>query len=439
MKSVWNKLQHAPRFKEEIQMWVAEGIITDVQAQELIRRYGLDAPPAWYRQSGWLLRGLGLLIVAAGILLLIAENWQHVPLAVQMMIGLLPLVLSYAVAWREYSMGRVQQAELAMLFATLLVGVNIWLQAQIFHIAAYYPDGILWWIISALPIIVWFQNKILHFLFTFLATIWLGIQFEYEQFSWWAFVVVGVLCYIEHVKPNTWTLVACVALSLWFLIGLMIYEARHFEHASMSHSAVVVMFASCFAMLFLLLFQLIKSRYSEHTALLFEGITTLFMAWLFYIFTFKAPLADLMRSSVLQSPPITVWAMLVMVLLMISSAIKRNKGLLPYVAAYLLIVLVCLLPYLSGKHENNSLYIYELLMNTGFVLFAITIIIIAIVITKRKGAFISGVFFLMTWILGRYVVLVEDYLTTAILFILFGGGIYYLSSWWDKRLGSAHR
>jgi uncharacterized membrane protein len=440
MKTLWNKLQHAPRFKEEIEMWVAEGIISEPQAQELVRRYELNVPPPWYMQSGWLLRGIGLLIVAAGILLLIAENWQHFPIPVQMLIGLLPLVASYVVAWREQSLGRMQQAELAMLFGTLLLGVNIWLQAQIFHISSYYPDGLLWWIIGALPVIFWFQNKILHFLFAVLACVWLGVQFEYEQFSLWAILIVGLLCYMEYLKPNVWTLAACIALGIWFFIGLLIYEVHHFKQSNWGESNIVVMFAASYPMLFLLIFQWIKSQYSERAAWLLETLAMLFVAGLFFVLTFEGPLQDLVRSSAGASLPVTLWGLTAAVFVLAVLIVVKNKGLLLYVSAFALILINCIIPsFTLSNAEGRTISVdtYMILMNIGFVLFAGAHILMAIAVTKQKGTFMSGIFFLMVWLLGRYIALVEDYVTTAVIFIAFGAGIYYLSSWWDKRLNAA--
>ncbi|WP_448519225.1 DUF2157 domain-containing protein [Rhodoflexus sp.] len=440
MKPLWSKLQHAPRFKEEIDTWVAEGIIGESQAQELIRRYELDVPPPWYMQSGWLLRGIGLLVVAAGILLLIAENWQHFPVPVQMAVGLLPLAASYAVAWREQSLGRMRQAELAMLFGSLLLGVNIWLQAQIFHISAYYPDGILWWIIGALPVIFWFQNKILHFFFTVLACVWLGVQFEYEQFSLWAALIVGLLFYMEYLKPNGWTLVACIALGLWFFLGLLIYEARHFKQNSWGEPHVAAIFTAAFPMLFLLVFQRIKSRYGERAAWLLESAAMIFMAGFFFLLTFESSLKDLVRSSAGASLPFTIWGLIAAVLILSAFIAPKNKALPPYVAAFVLALAPCLIPMLTlteNEGQTTSADAYMLLMNIGFVLFAVAHILMAIAVTKQKGTFMSGIFYLMVWLLGRYLALVEDYVTTAIIFIAFGASIYYLSSWWDKRLNAA--
>jgi len=440
MKPLWNKLQHMPRFKEEINTWVAEGIISELQAQELIRRYELDVPPPWYMQSGWLLRGIGLLVVAAGILLLVAENWQHLPVFAQMMIALLPLVASYAVAWRVHVLGKRRQTELAMLFGTLLLGINIWLQAQIFHMSAYYPDGILWWIIGALPVIFWFQNKILHFFFTVLACAWLGVQFEYEQFSLWAVLVVGLLLYMEYLKPNTWTLVACIALWLWFLMGLLIYEVRYYKQTYWGEFNILAMFFAAFLLLFLLVFQQIKARYSERAARLLESVAMIFMAVFFFFLTFEPPLKDLVRSSAGASLPFTIWGLTAAVFVLIVLLTPKNKALLPYVAAFVLVLMPCLIPMftmIENERQTISADAYMLLMNIGFVLFAIAHILMAIAVTKQKGTFMSGIFYLMVWLLGRYLALVEDYVTTAIIFIAFGAGIYYLSSWWDKRLNRA--
>lgn len=440
MKPLWNKLQHAPRFKEEIDLWLTEGIITEAQAQELIRRYGLDLPPPWYMQSGRLLRGIGLAVAATGFLLLIAENWQHLPIFLQIMTGLLPLAASYAIAWHGHIKSRAQQPESAMLFGTLLLGVNIWLQAQIFHISTYYPDGLLWWIIGALPVIFWFRNKILHFLFTALASVWLGLQLEYEQFSLWAVPIVGLLLYMEYLKPNAWTLLACIVSVIWFFAGLLTYERYYFNRANLLDTDTAVMFAAACCILFLVIFQKIKHHYGERTAWLLESSAMLFFAALFFTLNFKAPLQDFVRSAAATPLPLTVWVMIIAAVVLFGFNIKQNKGVLFYVGAFVLMLISCIAsPLTFSKQDEYFTDFYFILMNAGFVLFAMAHILSAVVVTGRKGTFMSGVFFLTVWLLGRYVALSEDYLITAIMFIGFGAVIYYLSSWWDKRLNRSNR
>ncbi|MCS7074387.1 MAG: DUF2157 domain-containing protein, partial [Bacteroidia bacterium] len=63
--------------------------------------------------------------------------------------------------------------EVSVLASNLLLGVNIFLLAQIFHISAYYPDGILWWIIGMIPGSLLLKSVIQTMIIQSVALIWL--------------------------------------------------------------------------------------------------------------------------------------------------------------------------------------------------------------------------------------------------------------------------
>ncbi|MCS6968553.1 MAG: DUF2157 domain-containing protein [Cytophagales bacterium] len=435
MNRRWERLQRMPRFREEIQTWVEEGIISSQQAEQLIQRYELDTPAPWYMQSGWLLRGVGLLVIATGMLMLIAHHWKDFSTVWKAIIALLPLLASYAVALYANLRRHVRLAELAMFFATLLLGMNIWVQAQIFHISAYYPDGLLWWIIGALPFIWRFENKLMHLILTLLTSVWMIVELTHQQFSWWAFPIIGVLFYIEYRTPNVWTLTGCLLAGFLLLLGVHAWEMRHLQNTTWGQTWHMTIFLSSYPLLFLFAFQKMKPKYSEKANWLLESLAMMLIALLFFTLIFEEPLREL-----LEKEPISYFAIFLAISLTgiaLRLIIGKQWKLLPYGIAFLWLVVPCLIP-LTGIQLPTSFYF--IFMNLGFVLFAAMLVIIAIARTKQKGAFMAGVFYLMLWVLGRYLAASpENYLVAAIIFILFGGLIYYLSREWDKKLENYHQ
>lgn len=96
-------LKRSPQFREEIQSWVADGVISGEQAAKLFARYELDREAPWYLQSGFWLRGLAILLVSMGFLLIISENWHRFNVPVRMAFGLVPLLAAYGFGLRFFS------------------------------------------------------------------------------------------------------------------------------------------------------------------------------------------------------------------------------------------------------------------------------------------------------------------------------------------------
>ena len=194
--------KHSAQFRQEIQNWVEEQIISPAQAAQLIAKYELDREEPWYLKSAFWLRGLALLLAGLGLLLLISANWHRFNVPVRMAFGLIPLFIAYAIGFRYEMTGKRDAAELAFFFASIVFGVNIALQAQIFHISAYYPDGTMWWIIGALPVAIYFRSSLHLALVQTLFFIWMTQQLDHAQFSFWAIPLYPGMLYLLTRVPN---------------------------------------------------------------------------------------------------------------------------------------------------------------------------------------------------------------------------------------------
>ncbi|TAE00639.1 MAG: hypothetical protein EAZ97_05255, partial [Bacteroidetes bacterium] len=52
---------------------------------------------------------------------------------------------------------------------------------------------------------------------------------------------------------------------------------------------------------------------------------------------------------------------------------------------------------------------------------------------QDKGGFMWGVAYLIVWAIGKYIYLVNDYLTSAFMMMALGVGTYFINKLWDKR------
>ncbi len=440
---MWSHLKGSERFKEEIDWWQKQGWVSPEQANLLIDSYELNLAPPWYRQSGVLIKAISLFIVAMGIFLLISANWQNLPMPLQMLAGLLPLVVAYVVSIRAYLRGDMVSARLAMIFASLIFGANIALQAQIFYISAYYPDGILWWIIGALPVIFFFQSTFLAVIFQGLFLMWLFWQNEFFQFSLWSPVLMLAFGYFVYKKPHWLDLLFMLGSFYMFLVNLIIFvEEKRLER--IYEIELMPLFFSAYILLFLSIFTFIKKDYAGKFAVNFQTALQTIIVFFFYIFTFHDALESVAKSIASKGVPASFYALLLIACVLhwqgrevSEDKSARTKLSIAFGIVGLLFVPALFLSFAKVEADQLKVYVDFIFMGMNILFFAYCIWKIYHGIgTREKSDFMRGIFYLLIWLIGRYIILFEDYLTTSIIFILAGVGLYYLNNYWNKKFES---
>lgn len=431
---MWSHLKGSERFKEEIDWWKGQGWISPEQADNFIESYGLNLAPPWYKQSGILIKAISLLIISMGIFLLISANWQVLPTAVQVLSGLLPLGIAYFFGIKYYLQGNTVSARLAMIFASLIFGANIALQAQIFHISAYYPDGILWWIIGALPVIFFFRSTFLAIIFQSLFLLWLFQQNEFLQFSLWSPVLMLAFAYFVYRNPHWLDLFFMLGSFYMFLVNIIIaVEDKRLER--IYEIELMPLFFSAYILLFLTIFNFVKKDYAGKFVDKFQtGLLTIIILF-FYIFTFEGAITEIAQRIVKQGVPASFYALLIIAVILYTQQQKEAKITIAFGIVGLLFVPAFLLSFTPMDNTKGYSEMLFYAMNILFFAYCVWKIYHGIA-TKEKGDFMRGIFYLFIWLIGRYLILFEDYLTTSIIFILAGGGLYYLNNFWNKKYES---
>ena len=96
---------------------------------------------------------IAALLIAAGIFSFFASNWAAMPAALKIAVILAGMLAAYALAWElEFRRALPLAGRAFLLLGTLIYGAGIFLIAQIYHLAANYPDGFILWMLGALAI-----------------------------------------------------------------------------------------------------------------------------------------------------------------------------------------------------------------------------------------------------------------------------------------------
>lgn len=151
--------------ERQLQRWTSLGLIASGQA-DAIREHesreggkdGGDRPWAMYGVAG-----IGITAMITGLISLVASNWELIPVAVKLGV--------YLVAQAALGIGVIKQADrpgllreaLLTLFALLLLG-GIGLISQIYHLRSDGWQGVLFWLLLALPVTLIADSRMINHL-----------------------------------------------------------------------------------------------------------------------------------------------------------------------------------------------------------------------------------------------------------------------------------
>jgi uncharacterized membrane protein len=157
----------------------AAGLITPEQEKQIIEHFKLKEEGGRFLA---IISFVGAALVACGIILLIAANWDDIPRGVKIAAGLTLMLGAHAGGryLREVN-GQYRKSGEALHFvgAALFLG-NIGLIGQIYHLSAHPPSAILlWWVgIAALPWLL--RSRAIHILSLSAFALWFGLEINQE-------------------------------------------------------------------------------------------------------------------------------------------------------------------------------------------------------------------------------------------------------------------
>jgi uncharacterized membrane protein len=166
----------------DIQKLHDAGLITAEQRDKIIAHFGLKDEGVKFLV---IISFVGAVLIAAGIVLLIAAHWNEIPRAVKIASGLLLMLGFHAGGWwlREVQGKYRKTGEALHLIGSCLFLANIALIGQIYNIVSRPPNAfLLWWLgIAALPWLL--RSKAQHVLLLLAFGIWFGLEVN-ERTGW---------------------------------------------------------------------------------------------------------------------------------------------------------------------------------------------------------------------------------------------------------------
>ncbi len=207
------KLSKLSWLKKETERWVSREIIRSDQADDILGLYPAENKNRLI--SALLL--LGAILVGAGIILFFASNWQYIPKWGKVSLVLAPLVLFHLASHLTYdSLPGLSRA--LSLLGCIMFGSGIWLIAQVFHINAHFPNGILFWLLGVLPVAFLLKEELPLGLGSLLLGAWvLAEQSSAPAVVMIALLLFGAVFYLTYALKSPFALIVTLISSIVFV------------------------------------------------------------------------------------------------------------------------------------------------------------------------------------------------------------------------------
>jgi uncharacterized membrane protein len=183
--------KHINWLLKELDLWVQEGLIDDVQAGAIRGRYPTEEQAGTWGRVAFAVSGA--LLIGLGVILLFAYNWEKMHKFAKLGVVFAALISVHGAGL--FVKRRATQETLHVL-GTMFFGSGIWLVAQIYHINEHYPTAFLVWGLGALSLAWVLPSLAQALLATALLVLWNGAEaftFHNPVYAAPALVLLGIL------------------------------------------------------------------------------------------------------------------------------------------------------------------------------------------------------------------------------------------------------
>lgn len=206
------------RLRRELPVWVARGWVAPTNQEEILDHVAAQRGVG-VRYLPLALSILGVLLFGSGVITYFAANWNVIPKLGKLIILLGSMWFAYAAAGTCLERKKSPQlGEAMLLLGVILFGANIMLIAQIYHIDAHYPNGVLLWAVGGLLTAYLMSSQAAMIAAIALGLLWSGMEtFGFEWKLHWPFLVVWASC-VPAIYRRRWMpawYIAVLALLAW--------------------------------------------------------------------------------------------------------------------------------------------------------------------------------------------------------------------------------
>lgn len=218
------------KLPSEIQLWLAEGIIQEADADKIRKRYRLDELEQ--ESQTMLIKiifGFGIVLIALGIVAFVTAHWESIPRFGRLGLVVGSMFISHLTGfwlWERKKSPVLGHALIVL--GTLIFGASIALIAQIFHLPGDFYDGVLVWVVGAL-VMGYAVSSLPHFILALIGScFWYFSWLENNPNKTWLMpllIIAFVLVFIPYAfkKPSRIVHFLTMILSMNFYLSYLAF------------------------------------------------------------------------------------------------------------------------------------------------------------------------------------------------------------------------
>ncbi|SHG07160.1 Uncharacterized membrane protein [Microbulbifer donghaiensis] len=418
----------------ETEEWVAEGLISEPQAELICGRYGVDYQQVKNRSFGYnVLVGLGYLFIGLAVITLIGANWEEIPRALRMWALIAVTLTTQGLGLRYYSAGDHSAGVGFFLLGNLFFGASIILIAQIYHLGEHMPDGVFWWALGCLPFALLTRNPWLALQAHILAAIWFFLQISYGFYPTLFLLFILASAYVLWSGHQSVVLLLVVLASVGFWVEYSLAalwrEADQFFLFDL-HAENLAVAAALFILLFAFSHWLSgrMSPVAKDYAAVISVWCLRFALVLMLVLSFAAPWRQLLAADWNH-----LWSMWLVVVLLSAAAmwLAIRAGRRLSCAILLAVFAILLLAVTISGNREHAIY-FQVIANFALIGSGVWLIVRGI----QGGIshyFFLGVASILVTALLRYFDLIGDYVGGAVIFTLFAVLLLGAARYWKRH------
>ena len=217
---------------DELPTLVSEGVLTGEGAERLRQHYGEGEPRSGRRIALTVCSILGAVLIGAGVILLLAHNWDDLSRAARTALSLVPLAAAQALAFWALATGRRSAAwrEGLGTYLSLAVGAAIALVAQTYNIPGDTGSFLLTWMLLILPAVYLLDAVVPAVIYLAGMTAWAGCEQSARGHSawFWVWMALALPYFAAHVRRNPyspasavlgWSLAICLGIGMGIVLS----------------------------------------------------------------------------------------------------------------------------------------------------------------------------------------------------------------------------
>ncbi|MGI9279269.1 MAG: DUF2157 domain-containing protein [Endozoicomonas sp.] len=412
----------------EASEWVADSLISEAQAEAICKRYDVDYHQVQSKSFAYsVLTGLAYLFIGLAVIISVGANWDDIPRGIRMG-GLIALTMAtQAFGIRKYLAGDLSGATGIFLLGNMFYGAAIILIAQIYHLGEHMPDGIFWWALGSLPFALLVKSPLLMWQSLLLAVIWFMIEAALGFYPALFPLFIASALYLLIIGKRSITLLLATVFSifLWFEYTLSALW-RTGLHLQIEAEHIVVSVA-----LFIVLYAFSRWLHCRNLALA-KDYGAVLALWslrfglvMMLIMSFESPWQELLDAEWDHQASMLMIAGILsgfaLYLARYSGNLTTTVAIVSFYALTLIIVLAYPVP---------AVYL-QVAYNLALIAAGIWLILKSI----QKGIshyFFLGVSTILLTAFMRYVDLIGDYISSALLFIVCAALLLGAAEYWKQ-------